>query len=225
MNTFRLKREIWLWLVILIPEILYLVIRSRIPGKVPSHFDFHGRANGYMAPVPFLALMTGTSLGIYLLLLLLPRIDPKRANYPLFSKTFQVIRMMILLMLSGITSISLLMATGLRFDSNRIIFLLILLLIVVMGNYISNVRPNWFVGIRTPWTLSSEQVWRKTHQIAGKLMVIAGTTGFILCLWIPQVALIWVFLAMVCGSTVGPAIYSYFLYQQEQSQPEKNTPA
>ncbi len=222
MNSFRLKKEIWLWLVILIPVILFLVIRSRIPGNIPSHFDMRGRANAYMAPVPFLALMTGVSLFIYLLLLVLPRIDPKKANYALFSKAFQVIRLMILLVLSGVTSISLLMATGLKFDSSRILLLLILLLIVVLGNYISNVRPNWFVGIRTPWTLSSEQVWRKTHQLAGKLMVIAGITGFILCLWVPQAALIWVFLIMILGSTLGPAIYSYFLYQQ-QSQPEGNS--
>lgn len=224
MKTFKLKNEIWLWLIMLVPLIVFSVVYSKLPGKIPSHFDVHGRGSNYMTPVSFILVMSGTGLLVYFLTLLLPLIDPKRANYTLFNKAYFIIRLMILLLLSSVTCLMLMMALGKSVNINRIVFLIVMLVFMILGNYLSNVRPNWFVGIRTPWTLSSETVWKKTHQLGGKTFFFAGLCGFILFLFLPMLIMEWVFGILVAGAVLIPVIYSYVLYHEEEKQAQQNKP-
>jgi uncharacterized membrane protein len=224
MINFRIKREIWLWLILAAPLILFMALHSRLPDKIPSHFDMRGHANAYMSPGSFILVMTAISVFLYLLTLVLPMIDPKKANYILFAKTYEIIRIMVLLVFTAITCLSLLIAIGISVNITRIIFLIILLLFMVMGNFLSNVRPNWFIGIRTPWTLSSESVWKKTHQFGGKLMFFAGLAGFICCIFLPDILMIWIFSILVGGASLIPVVYSYIIYRKEEKQPDKTNP-
>ena len=113
-----------------------------------------------------LLLLPLNALGLYLLLLLLPRRDPRRANYARFRGAMLVLRVAILMFLVLIYGFVLLGTRGIVLD---VLLIPILAggLLVVMGVVMGTVQPNWFVGIRTSWTLSSDLSWRKTHRLSG----------------------------------------------------------
>ena len=111
-------------------------------------------------------LLPLNALGLYLLLLLLPRRDPRRANYARFRGTYLELRVAILMFLVLIYGFVLLWTRGILLDV-LLISILAGGLLVVMGVVMGTVQPNWFVGIRTPWTLSSDLSWRKTHRLSG----------------------------------------------------------
>lgn len=215
MKTFQFRKEIWLWLIMFLPVLVFLFVDHRLPPRMAIHFDFRGRPNGFMAPGPFMLEMEGIGLGIYLLLLFVPRIDPKKQNYALFAKTFFIFRATILLINAAITCLILMMGVGMIIHIGRITILLISLLFMVLGNYMSNIRPNWFVGIRTPWTLSSEKVWKKTHQLGGRTFFFAGLVGFILSLFLPNHVLLLAFPVLIGVAVLTPIIFSYLSYRKE----------
>ncbi len=125
-------------------------------------------------------LLPPTALGLYLLLLLLPRIDPRRANYAQFRGAYLVLRVAILMFLVLIYGFVLLWTRGIRLDV-LVIPILAGGLLVVMG-VMGRVQPNWFVGIRTPWTLSSDLSWRETHRLGGWPFAYSA------CVWAALVA-------------------------------------
>jgi uncharacterized membrane protein len=89
------------------------------------------------------------------------------------------------------------------------------LLFVMLGNYLSRVQPNWFLGIRTPWTLSSDQVWRKTHRIGGAFFVIGGI-GMVAAAFVPPAMVFPVLIAIVTLVAVVPVVLSYVFWRREQ---------
>lgn len=211
---FQIRKEAWIWLIVILPVIVFMIVHKRLPDKIPSHYNLQGRADAYQSPLAFLLFAGGTNLFIYFLLLFVPRIDPKKASYPLFAKTYYIIRIVVHLVMTAIFCLSLMAALGTVMNIPRLIPLAVLLLFTVLGNYLGNVRPNWFVGIRTPWTLSNETVWRKTHQLGGRLMFFSGLTGFILALFASQSFLNVIVIAAVVIGAIVPAVYSYFEYRK-----------
>lgn len=221
MKTFKAKKEIWIWIIIIIPLIFFFIIQKRLPAVIPSHWDLSGNVNGRMHPLSFILTMTGTNAGVYLLMLFLPKIDPRKNNYQLFSKTYFIVRLIIALILSLTCCISLAYAIGYHFNINKVIVLMLLLFFMILGNYMGKVRPNWFVGIRTPWTLSSEIVWKKTHQLAGKLLFFASLAGFILAIFLNHINPQFIILAVIIIGLLIPVVYSYFEYKKID-QPSEN---
>lgn len=220
MKSFSLKKEIPLWAACLLPWLAYGLLASRLPAKIATHFDISGAPNAYSSVQSYVWMMFLVALGMYLLLFFVPRLDPRKANYALFSQTYWNIRLTIQVFFAIIGCIPILIGAGFAFQENKWIPMLALLLIAVLGNYMGRIRPNWFVGIRTPWTLSSETVWRKTHHMGAKWMFGTGMIGFVLIPLLPYRVSIWVMLACVLVGTLVPSAYSYFLFRKlEQGTP------
>jgi uncharacterized membrane protein len=115
------------------------------------------------------------ALGVYVLMLMLPHLDPGRANYANFRSAYIWIRYAVLLVLAATYAASLLVGVaGWQFDMGRLVSIVVGGMLVVLGSVMGKLRPNWFVGIRTPWTLSSKQAWTKTHRLGGWLFVALG---------------------------------------------------
>lgn len=214
MKSYSPKKDILLWLACLLPWMTYGLVFSRMPAQIPSHFDASGKVNAYSSPLPYVWKMFLLGFGIYLLLLLIPRIDPRKANYSLFSNTYWNIRLIIQVFFGTIACIPLLIAAGFAFQTAKWIPMLSLLMIALLGNYMGRIRPNWFVGIRTPWTLNNETVWRKTHLLGAKWMFFSAIAGLLLIPVLSYKLSNRIMMTCILVGVLVPAVYSYFLFRK-----------
>ena len=190
----------------------------RLPPTVATHWSLNGTPDGYssrgwaLSIIPIvLLLMTG-------LFNVLPKIDPRHENYAKFLGSYWLIANAVIAFM--LVAHALIVAAGLGFSVkiDRLMPLGLGLLLVFLGNYLTRVEPNWFVGIRTPWTLSSDTVWRKTHRTAGWLMVLGGLL-VAACALLPHGAFLPLFVAAILIMAVIPIVQSYLLWKREQLKP------
>ena len=188
----------------------------RLPDVITTHWGFDGKPNGWSPRWVAAVLLPLFLLALPLIFRVLPRIDPKGENYSKFSDAFWLIGNSVVLFLAGVHVVVLLNAMGYPVDMNLVIGVGVGLLFTVMGNYLGKVQPNWFMGVRTPWTLASEQVWRKTHRTAGWLFVGAGL--FIaVAAFIPSVSVGAVMVVAIVIAAIIPVVQSYVLWKREQT--------
>jgi len=190
------------------------------PERIPIHFDVAGRPDGYGGRFVGLLLFPLVVLAIYLLLRFVPRIDPGRANYARFWTTYTIIRTVVIASFAGIYVVMLRSIDVGRLDPG-LLELIMGALFISLGAFSGKIRPNWFIGIRTPWTLSSKVSWTRTHRLGGWLMIVAGAVTVVLALTLPGAALLaggGALLAAFIAST----IYSYVVWR---SDPNKIPPA
>ena len=186
-----------------------------LPARVATHFDLHGEPNGWSSRFWAAVLMPLIVLGLAVMFAVLPKIDPRQANYAKFGSTYWTIANATLILTSLIQVVVLGKALGWAFDATRVAFAAVGLLIALIGNLMTRVRPNWFVGIRTPWTLSSDTVWRKTHRFGGFAFVVAGLGMAVAALLAGRSALPWA-LAAVGAAALTSIVYSYVVWRGEQ---------
>src|SRR5262245_15418514 len=191
------------------------------PDRIPVHWNIHGEVDRYGGRLEGLLLLPVIALGVYLSMLLLPRIDPGRANYEGFAGTYATIRLAILVVLAGVYSVVLLSMQGRLVDRGTVISLLVGAMLVLIGNVLGKVRPNWFVGIRTPWTLSSKLSWTHTHR-AGRWILIALGLLLIFTSGAHAAWVTWLVAGFGVASALGLVVYSYVLWRRD---PDKTPPA
>ena len=208
------------WIVILLPVIFLAIVWNKLPEKIAMHFDFQGNADKYDSKNEFLlfmGIMFIVSIGIYFLLTNIYRIDPKR-NAAENKGHLQKIAFALVVFLSAIECLVIYIATEGSLKLN-IRFLLALMGVfwAVIGNYMNNLKPNYFAGFRLPWTLENEDNWRYTHHIASKLWFAGGLLITVICIFTSTtVSLISVF-AILLTATVIPIIYSYRFYKKQKA--------
>jgi uncharacterized membrane protein len=193
----------------------------QLPDRLPVHWNIHGEADGWGNKFMGLLFMPLTTLGLYLLLLLLPLIDPGKANYKNFQKVYGIIRVVFVVYMAAIYAATLVAAFGHSVNMTTVILPLVGVLFIVLGNFLGKIRPNWFVGIRTPWTLSSQLSWDKTHRLAGWLFILMGLLFFLVAL----IQTTWSLLAMLVIDACLIAwlvLYSYLVYRND---PHRTPPA
>ncbi len=181
--------------------------------KMASHWNIQGEVNGYMSKFWGLFLMPIISIGLLILFILIPKIDPLKANINKFRKYFDGFIVLIMIFLFYIYLLTLFWNLGFRFDMGRLMVPALGILFYYCGILVENAKRNWFIGIRTPWTLSNEKVWEKTHKIGGKLFKIAGLIA-LLGIFFPNYAFYFI-LVPVLLVAVYTIAYSYFEYQKE----------
>ncbi len=189
----------------------------RLPARVPTHWNIHGVPDGYSSRLAAVLIMPGIVLGLTGLFRILPRLDPRRINYEKFQDTYWLIANAVMLFLLGVHALVIANGLGYPVAMARLMPVGIGLLFIVLGNSLTRVQPTWFVGIRTPWTLSSDTVWRKTHRTGGFTFVIAGmamiATAFV------SGPLVWILLAAAAVLAVAvPVVQSYVLWRREQHE-------
>lgn len=188
------------------------------PDQIPTHFDVNGMPDQYSGKAFAAFFLPALITGIYLLLTFLPMIDPKKERYREFSRTYQVFRFIFVIYLSGIYFASSLYALGYPVNIADISTAGIGIMFIVLGNFMPKIKPTWFVGIRTPWTLSDEDIWRQTHRVGGKLFAGSGLV-LLLSLAFPspwRFALLMVIVAAILLFSVG---YSFYLWRKKQQAP------
>jgi len=185
-----------------------------MPEKMASHWSAAGEVNGYMPKFWGLFLMPIISLIIFALFVLIPKVDPLKANIAKFRKYFDGFIILLEVFLLYIYILTLIWNVGIKFDFTLAIIPAIALFFYYIGFLVEKSERNWFVGIRNPWTLSSEIVWKKTHKLGGKLFKIAGLIAFSGILF-PKYAFL-IFILPVIIFTVYITFYSYFEYKKEK---------
>jgi uncharacterized membrane protein len=155
-------------------------------------------------------------LGVAALTHVLPKIDPKRANYPKFLDTYWLLINGILIFF-GVAYLAVLgNAIGAPVPIQRVMPVALGFLFIVIGNYLGRVQPNWFLGIRTPWTLSSDTVWRKTHRLGAWVFVIAGVL-FMASALVPDARGAVPLAVIIVGLVMIPVVYSLYLWMRERA--------
>lgn len=188
---------------------------SSVPDRIPIHWDASGNVDGYGGKFVGLLLIPLMGVGVYALLALIPRLDPAKANYQSFQGPYLAIRTGILAYLGfvyTVMNIAIGNEDGVPVDS--LLFGSIAVLLLLMGVLLGKVRPNYFVGIRTPWTLTSKKSWIKTHRMGGWVSIAAGLAGGIGAIFSGVVAL------SALGGVLAPGIvflivYSYRVWRDD----------
>jgi len=187
-------------------------------ARVPMHWNIKGEVDRYGSKVEGLYLLPGLTAVMILIFALVPLIEPRRRHLQLSLKAYKIIISAIIIFMAVIHGLILWSTMGKQVDIGRLVNLGIGILFVLLGNYLGKVRSNFFLGVRTPWTLSSELSWSKTHRLAGWLFVILGLLVLInVAFWEPQRAfIIMIGGVIICGLV--PYIYSYFIWKKDNNR-------
>jgi len=205
-----------LWLL---PIAYAAYIYSSLPNSVPVHFDLDGKPDRYGSRGEFVAtqaIMMGMSAFVYLLLKFLPAIDPKK--YVKYGEaTFQKLALGLVLFLAALDIVIAYATLNSNFEVGKLILPIVGLLFAFIGNIMNSIKPNYFAGVRTPWTLEDPDTWRSTHRLASKLWFVGGISLTIAVLLLPNKAGTIVFLSILALLVLIPVIYSYVYYTKHHS--------
>ncbi|WP_428328956.1 SdpI family protein [Mucilaginibacter sp.] len=205
-------------LIGLIPIGYLLYVYASLPAIVPMHYGADGTPNAFGPKSELFivqSILTGTSFLLYLLMKFLPSIDPKK-QVKNGEKTFQKLGLGLIIFLAAL-SICITFATiNKSFKIDKLILPLIGFLFVFLGNLMYNIKPNYFAGVRTPWTLEDEGNWRATHRLAGKVWVTGGIIITVAMLLLPSPAATFVFLPCILVMSFIPIVYSYIYFKKHQ---------
>lgn len=208
--------ELLCWAVALLPLVLVLCCLPTLPDAIPMHWNvsgqvdrWGGRYSAFLVPL--------LTLGLGAVLVALPAIDPKRDNYEKFGTAYRAFRLVFNLFMLGMTGITLYAAYRPNVVKTGVLVpVAVGALFCVLGNYMPKFKHNYFVGIKTPWTLASESVWRSTHRLAGVLWVAAGLFFIVGAFVLPGPLLYNAVMAVILTMVLVPIVYSYLAFRREE---------
>lgn len=207
------KNEWIFWLLLTAPFIYLTIVWNSVPETVPSHWNIKGEVDAWSSKT-FLIILSGMNILLYLILLVIPKIDPRARNYNYFEGAYKKIKTTLLIFMTSIIFLIIFSVSGKLDLSGKWILISVFLLFAVLGNYMRSIRPNFFIGIRTPWTLDNDEVWRRTHEIGGRIFFYSGIAGILLTLLIPEQTLLYFVIPLFIATALYPVIYSFILFKK-----------
>ncbi len=218
MNT-DWRKEVPHWLILAAVAVSAIVGLAQAPDQIPIHWNVKGEVDDWGSK--WLGLLIGPTVAtsIYVLMLFLPRLDPAKRNYQRFAGAYYALRLAILLMMAAIHAIVVVAALGIDVNVGLWIMLGVGALFVVIGWIMADIEPNWFVGVRTPWTLTSELSWKKTHRLARWVFMLAGSLFAIAGIYQQPWAMFVAIGAMVAG-VLWLLVYSYIVWKHDPDRIE-----
>jgi uncharacterized membrane protein len=214
---YSLKTEIWPIIIILLAIGLSLWAYPQLPARVVTHWDFYGNANGWGTREFHSILFPALLVVMYAMFSIMPNLDPRRERYQEFASAYLIMRTAILFVFGVVFAAATFANLGYAVNIGATVSGAIGLLMITLGNYFGKLKRNWFIGIRTPWTMSSENVWNKTHRLGGRLFMLWGL-GLIAAPWLaPTMAMI-ILIGGVIFIMTWIMIYSYTLYAKEKKE-------
>ncbi len=211
-------RSRWFGLVVAVVAVAMSIwAYPQLPPTVVTHWSLNGTPDGYSSRMWALAIVPVMLVIMTVIFNVLPKIDPRHENYVKFLSSYWLIANAVIVFL--LVAHGLIIAAGLGFSIkiDRLMPLGIGLLFVFLGNFLTRVEPNWFIGIRTPWTLSSDTVWRRTHRTGGWVFVIGGLVLASTAL-LPRAAFLPLLIATIVIMPAIPIVQSYVLWKREQGE-------
>jgi len=186
-----------------------------LPETIATHWNLHGAANGWSPKWMLFPLGPGLMVAFMLLMRALPWLSPKNFEVDAFRVTYLEIMVMLVCLAGYLQLVVLWVGLGHAMNVGRATVGGICLLFTLLGNLMGKVRRNFFVGIRTPWTLANERVWNATHRFGAKTMVVAGLLGLLMT---AARAAGFVALGVLLAGALAPVVYSLVLYTQLEAQ-------
>ncbi len=189
-----------------------LLAWPHLPERVPLHWNVHGEVDGWGPRGLMMVLGPGAMLAELAIFALLPVLSPKRFEIESFTRTWLRIMLAAIALAGYITAVMLFAALTRHVDVSAALLAGVSLLLVFIGNLMGKVRRNFFIGIRTPWTLANERVWYATHRLAGKTIVLSGIASFAAALWggLPGIS---AWIVLVLAGALVPVVYSFVHYK------------
>ncbi|MFH0929375.1 MAG: DUF1648 domain-containing protein [Candidatus Aenigmatarchaeota archaeon] len=197
-------------LIVLTSLMTSLYFYPIMPDELASHWNAQGEVDGYMSKFWGLFLMPIVSVALMTMFVIIPKIDPLKKNIKKFRSYFDIFALVTIVFMFYIYLLTIIWNLGIRFDMSQLIIPPIGLLLFCAGVLTEKSEMNWFIGIKTPWTLSDERVWKKTNKLGGKIFKVSGIIATISIL-IPVYSIFLVLLPIIVGS-IYLVLYSYFQY-------------
>lgn len=190
-----------------------LINYSRLPAQLPSQFSITGEVNSYWPKGSIIALGAFMGLIFPIAMQFIRRIDPKRENYSKFENAYKMIRLAVGVLFDAVLVLSVAKGLDEHFAAGKIATAAIGVLFIALGNYMPQIKDNYFTGIRTPWTLASPEVWRKTHRFSG-YMWTAGGVLIAVGAFMPKTLSISLIITALLIATIIPYVYSWLIARQ-----------
>lgn len=185
-----------------------------MPETIASHWGFSGEPNGYAPKLLALFALPVMTAAAVALLAAVPRIDPLGANVRKFRRHYDAFVAVVALFMLAVQAYVVLWNSGVQVSLNLLMPLGMAALYFFTGVMLGHSKRNWFVGIRTPWTMSSDAVWESTHRLASRMFKAAAVVSLAGVVF-PAYAM-WFVIAPVLFAAAYPAIYSYFEYSKNR---------
>jgi|TARA_Y100000310_G_scaffold345118_1_gene461911 uncharacterized membrane protein len=215
------KKELIPIALLIVAALLAIYVYPLLPAEVPMHWNAAGEVDSYGSKLFHVLLYPGIIVFIYALFELIPRIEVFRKNIKDFMKHFFIMKVAIMAFMIYIFALTTLPALGYAINFNVFLMPAVGLLMVIIGYLIKFAKRNFFVGIRTPWTLASDTVWKKTHELGSWVFMAMGVWLAVVGLILSPKYLVWGILVPVLGSVVWMFVYSYLLYKKESEDFQK----
>ena len=206
------KSEIIILVILAVSFAIAVYLYPQMPDQMASHWNTQGEVDGYMPKFWGLFLMPLVTAGLFLLFIAIPKIDPLKKNIEKFRRYYDTFVILIIAFFFYIYLLTLFWSQEYRFSMIQMMSPAFAILFYYIGILVENSKRNWFIGIRTPWTLSSDRVWDKTHKLGGKLFKITGAV-VIFGIFFPDLAIYFVLIPVIFVA-VYTIVYSYFEYQK-----------
>ena len=201
-------------ILILAATLAGLLLWNRLPDPMPAHWNAAGEIDGYMSKFWGVFLVPVITIVLVPLFLVIPNIDPLKANIAKFRGVFNWFIVIFVAYMLFIYALTLAAALGVQFNMTAMLLPVVGLLFIGAGYMMSKAKRNFFIGIRTPWTLSSDRVWNETHRLGSTLFIACGVLA-ILGSFFGGMAAFWLMLVPLIVSSVFLVVYSYVLYRRE----------
>ncbi len=211
----KLKKELPLIGIVLLPFLYLMYVWNQLPEQVPLHYNLEGEVDRYGDKSELIMIPILLPLLIYVIFLAVPYIDPKKQIQKMGNK-YDTLKLILTTFMSALALFIIYTAKNQTLTNPNIIFLIIGLLYLIFGNYFKTIKANYFIGIRTPWTLESESIWKETHKLGGKVWFVGGLLVIICSLLLNKELNAKVFLGITIIIALIPIVYSYILYRKEK---------
>ena len=203
-------------IIIIISIIAGALVYDQMPDQMASHWGPDDQVNGYMGKFGGVFMMPLMSLGLLALFLVIPNLDPLKENIAEFRKIFNLFILVFIVFFTYVWALTIFWNLGYTsFNMSIAILPAIGLLFFFIGYMLRDAKRNWFIGIRTPWTLSSDTVWNETHRLGAILFMASGILAM-LGGFFGEYA-VWFILVPTLGTTIFLVAYSYILYKKENA--------
>lgn len=209
-----MKRATALWLsigMVVAAGLISLFVYPRLPNPTPSHWNINGKVDGYSSPLVAVLMTPGMMVLALLLFLVLPKASPKNFKMESWIDVYHTIMALIMALFLIIHIVVLRAGLGYEVEMVKVLISSILLFFAVIGNFMGKVRRNFWVGVRTPWTLANETVWNLVHRRAGRLWLVGGLIGAV-AVWLGLP--FWAAFVFLMVISLYPVLDSYLIWRR-----------